>query len=343
MTVIADRRPTDEDPGEVATLPEAPPLRPHPESSRPQEQKGLKRRLLESVQEDDLFGLSAEIAFRFLFAVFPFGLFVAALGALIAGFLQIENPAEQIVEGLGDNLPPTIAAALRPELERLLDSARPDLLSVGALAALWSATGGTNALVKGMHRAYDQSEQRPFLLRYAIALALTLIAAAGIFVAFVTIVGGASLTQQLAGGMGLGDGAALLVAILQWPVIALALTAAVAVLYRYGPSVVVPWRWLFLGAGAFTGGWAVATAALGWYAGNVADYGATYGSLGAVIVLMLWFYVTAALLLLGAELSAAIAQERSPEEIHPRGEETAAAKVLDGPAAINPTRGLPPA
>jgi membrane protein len=307
----------------------------HPERRRPQEQMGLKRRLIESVQEDDVLGLSAEIAFRFLFAVFPFGLFVAALGAVIAGYLQIDNPAEQIVDGLGDNLPPAIAEALRPELERLLDSARPDLLSIGALAALWSATGGTNALVKGMHRAYDQSEQRPFLLRYGVALALTLIAAAGIFVAFVTIVGGAGLTQQLASGLGLGEGAAILVTVLQWPAIFLVLVGAVAVLYRYGPSVVVPWRWLLLGAAAFTIGWAVATAALGWYAGNVADYGATYGSLGAVIVLMLWFYVTAALLLLGAELSAAIAQERSPGEIHPRGEEVAAVRALDGPAAVS--------
>jgi hypothetical protein len=75
----------------------------HPERRRPQEQMGLKRRLIESVQEDDVLGLSAEIAFRFLFAVFPFGLFVAALGAVIAGYLQIDNPAEQIVDGLGDN------------------------------------------------------------------------------------------------------------------------------------------------------------------------------------------------------------------------------------------------
>jgi membrane protein len=330
-----------DDPGELATDVDGPTPRPHPESARPQAQVGLRRRLIESVQEDDVLGLSAEIAFRFLFAVFPFGLFVAALGAVLAGYLQIENPAEQIVEGLGDNLPPTIAEALRPELERLLDSARPGLLSFGALAALWSATGGTNALVKGMHRAYDQSEQRPFLLRYVVALGLTLMAAAGIFVAFVTIVGGASLTEQAASRLGLGPGAATLVAVLQWPLIVAVLTTAVAILYRYGPSVVVPWRWLFLGAAVFTIGWIIATAALGWYAGNVADYGATYGSLGAVIVLMTWFYVTAALLLLGAELSAAVAQERSPEEIHPRGEEAAAVKALDGHAALERAPGMP--
>ena len=74
----------------------------------------------------------------------------------------------------------------------------------------------------------------------------------------------------------------------------------------------------------------IATAALGWYAANVADYGATYGSLGAVIVLMLWFYVTAVLLLVGAETTAAVARERSPGEIRQRGEERDAAEAVDG-------------
>ena len=304
--------------------------RPHPETARPQERLGLRRRLLESVQKDDVPGLAAEIAYRFLFAVFPFGLFVAALGAFLAGYLQIDNPAQQLVDGLGDNLPPSIASALRPELERLLTSARPDLLSIGVLGALWAATGGTNALVKGMHRTYDLSEQRPFLLRYAVAVGLTLLAAVGVVASFVTVVGGATVTQEIAARAGLGGTATMILQLLRWPAVFIALTAAVAVLYRYGPSVVVPWRWLFLGAGAFTLGWLIATAALGFYIGNVADYGATYGALGAVIVLMLWFYVTAALLLIGAELAAAVAQERTPDEIHRRGEEVAVARAVDG-------------
>ena len=293
----------------------------------------MARTLLERVRSDDVPGLAAEVAYRFLFAVFPFGLFVAALGAFLAGYLRIENPAQQIVNGLGDNLPPSIADALRPELERLLSSARPDLLSVGALGALWAATGGTNALVKGMHRAYHLSEQRPFLLRYAVAVGLTLVAAIGIVVSFVTIVGGAMITEQIATRAGLGGAAVIAIEILRWPAVFIALTAAVAILYRYGPSVVVPWRWLVLGAGTFTLGWLVATAALGFYIGNVADYGATYGSLGAVIVLMLWFYVTAAMLLLGAELAATIAQERTPGEIPRRGEERAVARAVDGATA----------
>lgn len=290
---------------------------------------GIGRRLITGIREHDVSGLAAEIAYRFLFAVFPFGLFVAALGGVIAGWFNVDNPAGQIMGGLGDNLPPEIADSLQPELERLFSTASNGLLWTGALLALWAATGGTNALVKGIHRAYGVPEQRPFLLRYVVAVALTLLAAAGVIGSFVTIVGGAMLTQEVAEQLGLGAQTFALLQLLRWPAVFAALTLAVAILYRYAPSIVIPWRWILLGAAAFTLGWLIATAALGWYAGNVADYGATYGSLGAVIVLMLWFYITSALLLVGAELTAAIARERSPDEIHMRGEEQAIAANVD--------------
>ena len=282
---------------------------------------GVGKRLITGVREHDVSGLAAEIAYRFLFAVFPFGLFVAALGGVIAGWLQVENPAEQIIGGFGDNLPPDIANAVQPELERLFGTASNGLLLTGALLALWAATGGTNALVKGIHRAYGVPEQRPFLMRYVVAVGLTLLAAAGVIASFVTITGGAMITQEIAKQLGLEAQAFAVLQLLRWPAVFVVLTIAVAILYRYAPSIVIPWRWIAAGSVAFTLGWLLATAALAWYAANVADYGATYGSLGAVIVLMLWFYLTSALLLVGAELTAALARERSPEAIRMRGEE----------------------
>lgn len=295
-----------------------------------EELSAVGHQLIDGIKKDDVSGLAAEIAYRFLFAVFPFGLFVAALGSFVAGALHVDNPAQQIVAGLGDNLPPSIAEGLRPELERLLNSARADLLTIGSLAALWAATGGTNALVKGIHRAYEVPEQRPFLLRYVVAVGLTVLAAVGAIASFVTIVGGAMITQQLAEQIGLGDQAFAVIQILRWPAVFVVLAAAVAILYRYAPSIVVPWRWIVAGAAVFTVGWLIATAGLAFYAANVANYGATYGSLGAVIVLMLWFYLTAAMLLIGAELTAALARQLSPGEIRRRGEEQEAAEALAG-------------
>jgi membrane protein len=292
--------------------------------------KGIGQRLIRGIQNDDVSGLAAEIAYRFLFAVFPFGLFVAALSSFVAGAIHVQDPAQQLVGALGDNLPPSIADGLKPELERLLNSARGDLLTIGALLALWAATGGTNAVVKGIHRAYEVKETRPFLMRYVVAIGLTLLGAVGVIASFVTIIGGAFVTQQIAAQVGLGDQAFAVLRILRWPAVFVVLTAAVAILYRYAPSIVVPWRWIVVGAGFFTLGWLIATTGLGFYAANVANYGATYGSLGAVIVMMLWFYLTAAMLLIGAELTAAIARERTPTEIHKRGEEqNAAAAATD--------------
>jgi membrane protein len=296
---------------------------------RPQ---GLAKRFLHALREHDVSGLSAEMAYRFLFAVFPFGLFVAAMGSMIAGWLRVDDPAGQIVAALGDNLPGEIATAVQPELERLLTTARSDLVFVGAIAALWAATGGTNALVKGIHRAYSVEEQRPFLLRYAIALGLTILGAVGIIAAFVTIVGGAMLTQELAEGLGLGSVTFGLLQWLRWPAVFLVLVVAVAIVYRYASSVVVPWRWIALGAAVFAVGWLLATAALAVYVVNVADYGATYGSLGGVIALMLWFFVTAAMLVIGAEVTALAAHERSPDAIRRRGEEARAAQAVEGAA-----------
>src|SRR5262249_8294435 len=83
--------------------------------------RGIGRRLLRGIRSDDVSGLAAEIAYRFLFAVFPFGLFVAALSSFVAGAIHVQDPAQQIVGGLGDNLPPSIAQGLKPELERLLN------------------------------------------------------------------------------------------------------------------------------------------------------------------------------------------------------------------------------
>lgn len=277
-------------------------------------------------------GLSAEIAYRFLFAVFPFGLFVAALGSFVAVYFSIDNPADEAVRALGDNLPPSIADAIRPELEHLLSSARPDLVSIGALTALWAATGGVNAAVKGMHRAFDVKEARPFAMRYVVAVGLTLVLAVVIVGSFVTIVGGAMLVEQAVAKLGLGELATTLLWWLRWPALFLALTCAVAILYRYGPSVAVPWRWVLAGAAVFAVGWLVATGLLGFYVGHIADYGATYGSLGAVIVLMTWLYVTAALLMIGAEITASLARELTPEAIRRRGEEEAVARAVDGAA-----------
>jgi membrane protein len=162
-----------------------------------------------------------------------------------------------------------------------------------------------------------------------VALALTLLGAVGVLLSFVTIVGGALVTTKAASGLGLGGGGWTLVQLLRWPAVFGILVVAVAILYRYAPNVVVPWRWILVGSATFAIGWLVATALLGVYVDRFANLGAMYGSLGSVVVLMLWFYVTAALLLIGAEVTAALAWLRTPSEIRRRREEDELSAVVD--------------
>ena len=108
----------------------------------------IGKRFLGDVQRDDAAGLAAELAYRFLFAIFPFGIFVAALTAFVAAAIGIADPTSQIIGAVGDNLPKDIAAGIRPQLEAVIGTTRPGLLTIGAVTALWAATGGTNRMTR---------------------------------------------------------------------------------------------------------------------------------------------------------------------------------------------------
>src|SRR3954447_371187 len=265
-------------------------------------------------REHDLTGLSAEMAYRFLFALFPFALFLAAVAAAVSGVLGFGDPTGRIIDGLGDNLPPDLAGPVRAELEQVIGQGRPGLATLGALVALWAATTGTMTVIKAMNRTYDVREDRPLVGRYLLGLGLTVAGSIGIVLAFVTIVGGALLTQQLVGQLGV-EAAWPIISLLRWPLVFGLLVLATAVMYRVGPNLTPSWRSALAGAVVFAVGWLVATGAFALYVANVADYGATYGALGGVIVLMIWLYLTGLMLLVGAEIVAILTHRREPELI----------------------------
>jgi membrane protein len=273
----------------------------------------IGKRFIGDVQRDDIAGLSAELAYRFLFAIFPFGIFVAALTAFIAGALGMADPTGQILGALGDNLPSDIAEGVRPQLEAVIGTARPGLLTVGAITALWAATGGTNALIKAMNRAYEVEETRALIPRYALAIGLTLLASVGLLAAFVTIVGASVVTGQVAQQLGLDPGVVDLIGLLRWPVVFVFLSFAVGVLYKLAPNFRLPWRWAFAGGAVMAIGWLLATAGFAFYVANFGSYANTYGALGGVIVLLLWFYLSAIVLIGAAALIATVLKETQPE------------------------------
>lgn len=302
---------------------------------------GFGKRLAGQVAEDEVMDVAAGLAYRFLFAIFPFAIFLAALAAFVSNWIGIGDPTDELLAAMSDNLPADVAQQLRPQLEVVLGDTRPALLSFGAIAALWAATGGVGAVIKAMNRAYDVEESRGFLARTGVALGLTLLASLGILVAFVTIVGGSVLTEQAVETLGIGAPAWTAISLLRFPVVLLLVGLAVAILFRWGPNVSVSFRWTIVGGILFAVAWVLATVAFGVYVANFANYANTYGALGGVVVLMLWFYLTAVMLLIAAEVTSLLAKEREPGRIAARQDEvraSAARKVGTAGAAVASAR-----
>lgn len=279
------------------------------------------KRLATQIGEDEVPDLAAGLAYRFLFAIFPFAIFLAALAAFVAPLLGMGDPTNEILGALSDNLPPDVAQQIRPQLEAVLGETRPGLMSIGAVTALWAATGGIGAVIKGMNKAYDVEETRGFVPRTATALGLTILGSAGILVAFVTIVGGSVLTEEAVSALGIGDTAWTVVSLARFPLVLAMVAVAVAVLFKFGPNVRVSFRWTLVGGALFAVIWLLGTVLFGLYVANFANYSNTYGALGGVVILMLWFYLTGLMLLVAAEATALIAKEREPEKIAARREE----------------------
>jgi membrane protein len=280
------------------------------------------KRLLTQVVEDEVPDLAAGLAYRFLFAIFPFMIFLAAMAAFVASWLGLGDPTAQIIGGLRDNLPPDIAKQLAPQLEQILGQTRPALLSVGAITALWAAQGGVASLVKAMNTAYDIDERRGFVAKTGTALVLTVVGSVGILVAFVTLVGGSVLTQQAVTSLGIAPGTWTAISLLRFPAVLVLVGVAVALLFHFGPDVRVSFRWTLTGGFVFAVAWVLVTVLFGLYVANLANYANTYGALGGVVVLMLWFYLTALILLVAAEVVSMLAADGEPERLERRRAET---------------------
>lgn len=272
----------------------------------------IARRYVKKVIEDDAAGISAELAYRFMFSMFPFAIFIFALSGFVASWLGIRDPSNRIIGAVGGDLPADLVGPVRAQLDAALASTHLELLSVGAVITIWASATGTNSLMKAMNRAYGLRERRPLALRIGLAAVLTVLAGIAIAISFAAVVGVTLTTHRLVDHAGLRE-AWPWISLLRWPLSLAVLVAAVAALLRFAPDFRTPWRWAALAAAAFAVSWIVVTYAFGVYVGQFAAYDATYGALASVIVLMLWFYMSAFMLVCAAELAALLVRVRSPE------------------------------
>ncbi len=278
------------------------------------------KQTVKRIGSDDVSGLAAELAYRFFLSLFPFFIFLAALGSFIARLLGIENPTDKVMELLGQSVPADASSVLRRQLDHVINNRNVGLLSLGIIGAIWAASSGFGTLMKGFNRSYEVSETRTLWQRYSLRLGFTLLAGVAIILAFLLLFVGELYGFKIADKIGLGSELALLLFIARWPVVIALILFAMAFLYWAAPNAELPFKLITPGAVLFTAFWLAGTYLFGLYVANFGSYNATYGALGGIVVLLIWFYWTAFLMLLGAEVNAGLARWMEPEALEPRTE-----------------------
>ena len=263
--------------------------------------------------DDDLALISAGVAF------YAFLAFVPLLTAFVLSYGLIAEPSSVVahMQALTNVMPENAAAIIGDQLRSMTDSdnAQKGLgLLVAVAIALYGASKGATSIITALNIAYDVSERRTFVKKMLMALALTVGAVLSLFLAILAISAMNFLEALMPAMSGFGH---VLIKILFWAAAAAAVVVVLAVIYRYGPNRPdAPWRWITPGSAFATIAWLAATAGFGFYVSNFGNYNATYGSLGAVIVFLTWLYLTAYIVLLGAELNSELEQRAAARPGH---------------------------
>jgi len=265
------------------------------------------RSVTAGVLEHQSMGSAAQIAYFLLFATFPFLLTLASLLA----FLPIPDLMEWLLRLLGEVVPPAAVDLMRNSVERLVTRQRSGLLSLGIVISVWAAANAVESFMQGLNRVYGLREHRPFWKTRGIAVLLA------VGVSLFTVLGllalwfGSQVSHWWAGRGGLGPLPVQVWDVARWPLVLLFLIGAIDQLYFIGPAVRQRWRWVTPGAIVAVLGWVVASLGFSAYVRHFGSYNATYGSIGAVIILLPWMYLTAFFVLLGAEINAAAGERET--------------------------------
>jgi len=260
----------------------------------------IGKNVFERVSKDNLTLVAAGVAFYAMTAIFP------ALAAFVSiyGLFADPNSIQQQIAGFSGLLPPNSLKLLTDALQSFASKSTSSLnvaLFVSVALAIWSAKAGVTALISGLNIANETEEERGFITQQLVALALTVGAVFFAIVAFAVV----ALLPIVVDVFPLPDSLKTTLGLGRWPLLVVMVSFALAAVYRFGPSREHPkWRWITWGAATATVLWIVGSAAFSLYASRFGSYDATYGSLAAPVILLLWFWVSALAVLLGAEIDA---------------------------------------
>jgi len=278
-----------------------------PQRWHPRTILALAKATVVDARDDRLVGLGAEVAFFFVLSLPPTLLAVFASVGFIAERLEVtERLRTQLFDIAGRFLSQDSARAVEPVIDTFLDQGRPGVAVFGTLLALWSASRATKVFMQAVNIAYDLEETRSGLRRRLSAIGITLVGILGAVAVLPLLVAGPRLGAWFGRPLGLSDAFAAAWRVLYWPSVALLGIAMLATFYHLAASWHTPWRRDLPGAILSALLWLAGAAGLRIYVTLSIQGNSTYGALGTPIAILLWFYVTALALLLGAELNAEI-------------------------------------
>ena len=273
----------------------------------------LKATIQEFVRDDAL-GLAAQLAYYLILAIFPFILFlVAVLDAFGSSSPQFVN---ELFDYLRRVMPAQVFELIETYTERTLrnEDTAPGLLSVGILGTIWAASGAFSALINALNRAYDVQETRPFWKVKGIAILMTLGISVLVLGGALLLIAGPSIGEAIAEVFTLDDEFIFVWEIVRWPAALLFMVATVALLFYFAPDVGQPFRWITPGGFVGIVLWVLSSLAFNVYlSSDFNSYNKTYGSIGTVIILLLYLYISSLTILFGATLNATLV--RMKEEI----------------------------
>jgi membrane protein len=269
---------------------------------------GLLRLVSKKMGDDELSTRSASLSYYFLLALFPLFLFLLSLIGAIAGpNSQLQG---NIIGSLSQLAPGSAADMVRSVVLQTFKSSSGIKLAAGILGALWAASGGMSAVVVSLNVIYGLRETRPWWKQKLTVVGLTIALAALIIIALVLALYGGKIGQALAAHLGLSQAFRLAWKVLQWPVSFAAMFIAFSLVYYFAPNLEVrKWYWVTPGSAAGVALWLIASLGFRLYLHFFDRYSATYGSLGTVIILMLWLYITGFAILTGGEINSIIEGE----------------------------------
>ena len=293
--------------------------------------KELAKRVWNEANKDEIWGRAAQLSYYFLLALFPLLLVLMAIFGIFAD--KGTELRQNLISYLTQVMPASAGELVQKTVDEVSNSAGAGKISAGLVATLWAASNGMGAISETLNIAYNIKESRPWWKTRLVAINLTIALSLLIVTALVLLLYGSEIADAIAAWAGLGGVFTVTWKIAQWPIVLFFMLLSFNLIYYFAPDLKEQkWNWITPGAAVGVALWLLVSFAFKSYLKYFNSYSATYGSLGALIIMMLWFYFTGMAILFGGEVNSEIedaaaksgaqdakSEKRASEDKHKRG------------------------